>query len=161
MKVYIVTDGEYSDYCIEKVFSNKPAVEEYRKWHNITNAIEEYEVYDKPFEQSDGDKVMLIRVEGKVYPEAVVGINYTIRPDVITDLAKKRGVGFGSVGFNDYYTLYLYRYIPADLWDEEKCKAKYTKALHDLAGIAKAMLADGASVYDVECALREEEIEDE
>ena len=160
MKVYIVTDGEYSDYTIEKVFSNKPAAEEYRKWHNITNTIEEYEVYDEPFEQSDGEKVMLIRVEGKVYPEAVVGINYTIRPDVIPANAKKRGVGFGSIGFNDYYTLYLYRYIPAGMWDKEKCKAKYTKALCDLAGIAKAMLADGASVYDVECALREEEIEE-
>lgn len=29
MKVYIVTDGTYSDYGIERIFSNLPAAEDY------------------------------------------------------------------------------------------------------------------------------------
>ena len=55
MKVYIVTDGYYSEYMIEKVFSNRPAAEEYKEWHNIHNEIEEYEIYDEPFTKEDGE----------------------------------------------------------------------------------------------------------
>lgn len=68
MKVYIVTDGSYSDYMIERVFSNPDAAEEFKKWHNISNDIEEYEVYDEPFGANDGEKVMFIGVQGTVYP---------------------------------------------------------------------------------------------
>ena len=35
MKVYIVTDGWYSDYSIQKVFSNRVAAEEYKKYHEL------------------------------------------------------------------------------------------------------------------------------
>ena len=62
MKVYIVTNGEYSDYMIERVFSNREAAEEYKKWHNIHNEIEEYEIYDEPFLKEDGEPAMFIRV---------------------------------------------------------------------------------------------------
>ena len=47
MKVYIVTDGCYSDYRIVKVFSNKDAAEEYCTWHHIDNGILEFDVEDK------------------------------------------------------------------------------------------------------------------
>jgi hypothetical protein len=50
--------------------------------------------------------------------------------------------------------------VPADKWDEEKYKAKMTRALYDLAGIAKSLFAEGASVRDVEQALREVEEEE-
>lgn len=160
MKIYIVTDGCYSDYCIERVFSNRLAAEEYKKWHNIRNDIEEYEVHDEPFDQHDGEKVMFIGVRGTVYPEAVVDIRYDIRPDLINPARRA-----GSAGIIEYHTphpyvIHLYRYIPADKWDEEKYKAKYTKALYDLAAIAKAMFAEGASIRDVDQALRNEEIEE-
>jgi hypothetical protein len=161
MKVYIVTSGSYSDYIIEKIFSNKAAAEEYKKWHNIRNDIEEYEVYDEPFEKTDGDKVMFIEVRGTVYPEAMVDIRYTIRPEMV-----RADCTTGCTGCNgrtDYhkrvYTIYTYHYITADQWDEEKYKAKYTKALYDLAGITKAMFAEGATVRDVEQALRDKEID--
>ena len=156
MKVYIVTSGSYSDYMIEKVFSNKAAAEEYKKWHNITNDIEEYEVRDEPFEKLDGEKVMFIDVRGTVYPEAMVDIRYTIRPEMIrADRATSRN-GLAEYR-NGVYTIYTYHFVLADQWDEEKYKAKYTKALYDLAGITKAMFAEGATVRDVEQALRERE----
>ena len=161
MKVYIVTDGCYSDYTIEKVFSNKPAAEEFKKWCNITNEIEEYEVYDEPFEKTDGEKVMFIRVQGKVYPEAVVDIRYEIRRDLInSDRACRSGGGIMEYIKPGAFTLYNYHYISIDQWDEEKHKAKFTKALYDQAGIVKAMFAEGATVRDVEQALREQEIGD-
>lgn len=161
MKVYVVTDGYYSDYTIEKVFSNKPAAEEFKKWRNIRNEIEEYEVYDEPFEQNDGENVMFIRVQGTVYPEAVVDIKYETRPDLInSDRACRSGGGIMEYIKPGVFTLYNYHYISIDQWDEERHKAKFTKALYDQASIVKAMFAEGASVHDVEQALREREIED-
>lgn len=158
MKVYIVTDGAYSDYSIEKVFSNRSAAEEFKKWRNIRNEIEEYEVYDEPFEQVDGERVMFIRVQGTVYPEAIVDIRYEIRRDMINANRDCRS-GRGIVGYKNpkVFTLYNYHYIPANMWDEEKYKVKYTKALYDLASVAKDMFAEGATVRDVEQALRNKE----
>ena len=161
MKVYIVTNGDYSDYMIEKVFSNREAAEEYKKWHNIRNEIEEYEVHDQPFDELDGDKVMFIRVQGKVYPEAVVDIRYEIRRELINATRDKRS-GRGLLGYHKpgVFDVYNYHFVPVDQWDEDKYKAKYTKALYDLAGIAKAMFAEGASVQDVERALWDQEDEE-
>lgn len=152
MTVYIVTYGSYSEYTIEKVFSNKPAAEEYKKWHNITNDIEEYEIYDEPF--TEGERAMVIRVQGTVYPEAVVDIKFDIRPSMIYEGAITRGAGV--IGFqrnNGIFTIYNYKYIPADIWDEEKYKDKFTKSLYDLAGIAKSMFAEGATVDMINLAL--------
>lgn len=155
MKVYIVTDGCYSDYMIEKVFSNKAAAEEYKKWHNITNDIEEYEIYDEPFTKEDGERAMFIRVQGTVYPEAVVDISFNIRPEMCREWTKKRGAGIMEYKKPGVFVIYNYYYIPADKWDSEKYKNKFTKALYDLAAKAKAMFMEGASVRDVERTLGE------
>lgn len=161
MKVYIVTDGCYSDYTIERVFSNREAAEEYKKWCNFSNDIEEYELCDMPFGANDGEKVMFIKVAGAVYPEAVVDLRYEIRRSLInTDRTCRSGRGILSYTKPGVFTLYNYHYIPADIWDEEKYKAKFTKALYDLAGRVKAMFAEGASVRDVELALREADEEE-
>ena len=57
------------------------------------------------------------------------------------------------------FAIYCYRYVPADKWDEEKYKDLLTKVLYDYAGIVKAMFAEGASVRDIELALRTREEE--
>lgn len=146
MKVYIVTDGCYSDYSIEKVFSNRPAAEEYKKWHNISNEIEEYDLFDEPFTTEEGVKVMFIRVQGMVYPEAVVDVHYEIRPDLINkDRSITSGAGIIEYRKAKVFSVYNYHYVSAEKWDEEKYKAKFTKALYDYAAVAKSMLADGAN----------------
>jgi hypothetical protein len=158
MKVYIVTDGDYSDYMIEKVFSNRKAAEEYKYWHHIKNEIEEYEVADTAM---DTDKrYMFIRVSGIIFSEAVVDIKYDIHPATIPDTHNKRWVGFYDYNKHGSFTLYTDRYIPAEHWDEEKYKAKFLKVLYDLAAMAKAMFAEGASVRDVEQALRNKDEEE-
>lgn len=159
MKIYVVTDGSYSDYAIEKIFSNRLAAEEFKKWRRIRNDIEEWEVYDEPFGTNDGEKVMFIRVQGTVYPEAVVDVRYDIRPDLLRDWELSKGAGISSVPKPGVFNIYCYRYVPADKWDEEKYKELLAKVLYDYAGIVKAMLAEGASIRDVEMALRGREAE--
>ena len=158
MKVYIVTDGCYSDYMIKKVFSNHEAAEEYKYWHHINNEIEEYEINDEPFTKAEGERAMLIRVQGTVYPEAIVNIAYEISPTIISPgtITKSTGISnFYHYGIKSSFDLYTYSCIPIDNWDEKKYKDKFTKALYDIAAMAKAMFAEGASVQDVEQALAE------
>jgi len=160
MKVYIVTDGCYSDYMIEKVFSNREAAEEYKKYRGIRNDIEEYEIYDEPFTKDDGEKVMFIRVQGTAYPEAVVDIQFDIRPEMCHEGSITRGTGMMTYKRPGVFTIYTYRLVPADKWEEEKYKAKLTKALYDYAALARSLFAEGASVRDVELALRNKDEED-
>ncbi len=53
MKVYVVTDGDYSDYHIEAVFTDKEKAEIYAALH-CCNAVEEYDAdaidFDGEFE---------------------------------------------------------------------------------------------------------------
>ena len=159
MNVYIVTDGSYSDYMIERVFSSREAAEEYRHWKRIYNDIEEYQVHDKAFTKEDGEKAMFIKVQGTVYPEAVVNIIYDIRPTLLFEDARNRGAGV-ITNPKDAFTIYTYRYIPLDHWDEEKYKDKLTKSLHDLAATAKDLFSEGASPVMVDRALRDVEVEE-
>lgn len=162
MKVYIVTDGDYSDYTIQKVFSNKEAAEEYKYWHHIANEIEEYEVADTAMDTED-QRYMFIRVYGTSYPEAVVDIKYEINPQTISDNHIKRGAGlwdYRNYNKTGAFTLYNYHYIPAENWDEEKYKEKYTKALYDQAALIRSMFADGAEVDMINKVLRTTEEEE-
>ena len=153
MKVYIVTNGCYSDYMIEKVFSNRPAAEEYKKWRDIHNDIEEYEIYDEPFTKEDGERSMFIRVQGTVYPEAMVNIRYDIKPYMIYEGAITHGTGVMDYQRTGVFDVYTYHFIPVEKWDEEKYKNKFTKALYDYAAMAKEMFAEGATLDMVNLAL--------
>ena len=161
MKTYIVTDGSYSDYRIQKVFSNRDAAEEYKKWHNCSNGIEEYEVYDEAFTKDDGEKTMFIRVQGTVYPEAVVDIKFDIYPKMLDNRLIRKDVGINNLFCKQgTYEIYYYNYISADKWDEEKYKLKVTKILYDLVAVARNLLSEGASIYDTELALKDIDLED-
>ena len=160
MKVYIVTDGSYSDYTIERVFSNREAAEEYKKWHNIRyNEIEEYEIYDEPFIKEDGEQAVLVRVHGLVFPEAIVNFNFETSYRMIHDYAVLSGAGISSRSRDGGIGLYAYHYVPVEQWDEDKWRAKMTKVLYDYAAMAKDMFADGATMSMVDRALSNMEVE--
>ena len=161
MKVYVVTDGEYSDYNIQKVFSNIEAAEEYKYWHHITNDIEEYEVADTALDIEE-KRYWFIKVSGIVYPEAVVNIQYEIHPATINDRHIKQGVYVDTWEYKYRSTLKIwnYHYVSAENWNEEKYKEKYTKALYDQAALVKYMIADGADIDTIEKVLRKQEEEE-
>lgn len=162
MKIFAVTNGCYSEYAIERLFSNRSAAEEYKEWHGIRNEIEEFDVYDEPFIKEDGERAMLIRVQGIVHSEAVVNIRFETRHTMIHSYTKTRGAGITSLGrgSDTGFGLYIYRCVPISTWDEETWKAKMTKALYDLAAMAKSMFAEGASISMVEKALSGQDMED-
>lgn len=153
MKIYAVSTGDYSDYRIEKVFSNKEAAEKYKKYHRCNDYIEEYEVYDS-MEAADTESKpsMFMRVQGEVYPEALVNLKYEINPTVVRTGSITKGAGVhGFIG--NRFIIYTYRYIDEDKWNEEKCKAKLTKSLYDYTALVKDMIADGANKDMINLAL--------
>lgn len=162
MKVFVVTNGCYSEYDIERIFSNRPAAEEYKKWHGIRNDIEEFDVYDEPFIKEDGERAMLIRVQGTVYPEAVVNIRFETGHSMIRSYTKTCSAGITRMNYgpDGSFTIYTFRYVPISIWDEEKWKDKMTKHLYDLAAMVKSMFAEGASISMIEEALSEQDMED-
>ena len=157
MTVYIVTNGEYSEYRIEQVFSTKEAAEEYRKWHNIYNEVEEYHVHEEAFPDKSLQKVMFIDVHGLVYPEAVVNLTYNKHPDTIDNEVRRSYTSIHSSHMKNVFGMTTYMYIPADQWDEEACMERITKVLYDKAALAKALFAEGASITDVQSVLNKED----
>ena len=152
MKVYIVTSGCYDEYSIERVFSNEEAAKTFTKWFKGKCYIEEYEIEDKPFRLEDGEQCMFIRIEGSVYPEAIVDIKFNIEPVLCTESSVQwRGQGInGYQRNNNIFHLYLYRSIRLNDWDEDLYKSKLTDALNTLSKECKDMFAKGATLSEVE-----------
>ena len=46
MKVYVVTVGSYSDYRIDRIFTDRKKAENYKEWTYDANEIEEYDTED-------------------------------------------------------------------------------------------------------------------
>ena len=145
MKVYVVTSGSYSDYTIQKIFTDKAKAEEYKEWLDDSNDIEEYETEDG-------------LVVNKYYR---VLINYTkynnqeTAPSIrVTKQTFKDNYIWYSEGIdwqhNAYSELSLVRCIQAQNWNEEFYRNKFTKAIYDLMAIAQHHRAEGASVEDVQ-----------
>ena len=141
MKIYIVTRGEYSDYYIDRVFTDRAKAEEYREWCADANDIEEYETDDNCVV----DKYYHISVTYTVY----AGNRYE-KPTVRIEKCHAKCLGYASVSdyryatySNGYARLYLSRYIPEANWNEEFYTNRYIKAIYDLAAQAKQLLLEG------------------
>ena len=147
MKVYVVTAGSYSDYHIEKVFTDKAKAAEYAEWLCGSNPIEEYDTEDdlvvnKYYKilvsmrvydfKSDSPKVLILKeCEANFYSRGYI---------YYTDYHKYGG---------DYFDISFNRLIEAQNWNEDFYTNKYTKAIYDLAAIAKQKRAEGATEQDI------------
>ena len=139
MKVYIVTTGCYSDYCIDRVFTDRAKAEEYRKWCYDANDVEEYDTSD----DYHVNKYYKIWVTYRVNDD---GNNQ--KPHMRIETCCNPTRNFTSV--NDYHKyggkyidLTLVRYIPESNWNEEFYRNKYIKAIYDLAATARQLSFEG------------------
>lgn len=141
MKIYIVTTGSYSDYCINKVFTDKDKAEEYRKWCRDANDLEEYDTEDN----IEFQKFYYIRLHYRVNDdgrnsEPTVSVERCSREQIysnytaVSDMHKYGG---------KYMEITIIRFIPEQNWNEQFYINKYTKAIYDLAAIARQKLFEG------------------
>jgi len=123
MKIYVVTSGIYSDYCIQRVFLNKEKAEEYRLWLRNANEVEEYDTSDDVLIE----KKYHVYVELKWYPDKSEKINVSAFKDTESNSNYQR--------YTDYYDweqISISRIINAENYDEQYWKDKITKVAYDL-----------------------------
>ncbi|MEE1085015.1 MAG: hypothetical protein UH850_14910 [Paludibacteraceae bacterium] len=142
MKIYIVTCGSYSDYHIEKVFTDRKKAEEYQKWCLDANEIEEYDTED--------DCTI-----NKYYKIIVTYIKHdnersTEQPSVRVERCNSKCLGYVHVSDyhdryypNQYTVVTLVRYVSEANWNEEFYTTRYTKAAYDLMAQTKLLLSEG------------------
>ena len=140
MKIYIVTCGSYSDYYINKVFTDREKAEEYRKWCPEANEIEEYDTEDDCMI----DKYYKIVVDYSIY-----NYNRFEKPNIRIEHCNCKDDSW-TIVYDDRNTSYqphirviLRRYISEANWNEEFYTARYTKAVYDLMAQAKQLLSEG------------------
>lgn len=150
MKVYVVTSGEYSDYTIEKIFLDKEKAKEFAKWVPYANDIEEYETADDVC-YGKCYRVKATYVEGQK-------VRFDI--DKISECSNQQTF-VNYTYYKNKYELSIVRYIPEANWNEEKCKARMTKACYDYMGHIKYMLSEGAMEKDVLMALSQKANEED
>lgn len=148
MKVYVVTSGCYSDYTIEKVFTDRAKAEEYAEWLRDSNPVEEYDTEDDLVV----DKYYKIIVQMQTYDKQ------SNEPTVfIYKGCFKNEWNNGYTSYVDchkysgrYFEITICRLIPAQNWNEEFYRNKYSKAIYDLTAIAKQKRAEGATEEDIQ-----------
>lgn len=147
MKIYIVTAGSYSDYHIEKVFTDKEKAENYRKWCYDANDLEEYETEDD-FQFKGFYQVM---VEYKINDN---GRNDP--PKVSVTMCTNEHITINNTNVTDYHRyggkclrIWMLRHIPEENWNEEFYRKKYTKAVYDIAAIVQQKLIEGFTIEQI------------
>lgn len=148
MKVYVVTSGCYSDYTIEKVFTDEAKAEEYAEWLCNSNPVEEYDTEDNLVVE----KYYKINIYMKVYDTGNSEPNVHIYKECDKNSWGTRGIYYLDYHKREggYFEIYINRLIPAQNWNEEFYVNKYTKAIYDLAAIAKQKRTEGATEKDIQ-----------
>jgi hypothetical protein len=144
MKVYVVTTGSYSDYGIDKVFTNKEKAEEYAEWLEDSNDVEEYETDDNV----SFEKLHNVHVQMKVYDNGKEDLSYRVyktkdKCNSYTYLSDYHKYG------GDYIDITLSRYVTNENFNEEFYRNKYTKAIYDVLAIIRSKLADGYNEKEI------------
>jgi len=134
MKVYVVTAGCYSDYHIERIFTDKDKAEEYCKWCYDSNDIEEYDIDDN----IELDKYYRIDTRYENSPEQKPTI------EIQRVMEKQIYPAYTScVQYRQSIRLQIIRFIPEKAFDEELVTQKYTKVAYDTMAFIKQMLNEG------------------
>ena len=140
MKIYVVTSGIYSDYCIQRVFLNREKAEEYRLWLRDANEVEEYDTSDDvPIE-----KKYHIYVELKWYPDKSEKINVSAFKD--TESNSNYQI---YADYNDWEQISISRIVNAENYDEQYWKDKITKVAYDLRADVEYLKTEGLSYKQI------------
>ena len=144
MKIYIVTSGCYSDYTIEKVFTDRAKAEEYKAWLRDSNDIEEYETEDDLIV----NKCYEMHIDFTFFPDGQRGPN--VRIQKTTTPYRDYVAVDRAYGSSDGIRVFLKRTVNAENWNEDFYTEKYTKALYDYAAMAEQKLVEGCTIQDIQ-----------
>lgn len=149
MKIYIVTSGSYSDYGIEKVFTNKDKAEEFAKWCPDSNGVDEWDTED----ELNVEKYYRIVCQYKMYDNGkseapyITVYNCTNHNRVMNYTSLSDYHKFGG----NYIVLSISRFVKANENDDDKdfYRQKYTKVAYDTMAMIKQLHVDGYSYEQI------------
>ena len=131
MKIYVVTSGSYSDYCIKKIFTNKDKAEHFSRWC-YDSQVEEYETSD----------------EDAITPVYQVHFAFELSDNKHPYINIRKGIKDSPLSY--HYTLFNgygisgHRCISASNYKgDDYTKEKYTKVCYDLSAQIKQWLNEG------------------
>ena len=136
MKVYIVTSGIYSDYCINRVYIDKNKANEYAEWlANDHVTVEEYDISD----DDAIEKQYKIRIELKWYPNKEEKLIARSWKDCESDYNYNYYSNYSGI----WEELIVVRTVNADNYSEQYWKDKLTKFIYDLKAYVNQLKAEG------------------
>ena len=141
MKIYIVTSGTYSDYCIRRVFTNKEKAEEYREWLHDSNEVEEYDTSD----DMPTEKKYHVRVDLKWYPDKSEKTVVSAYKDTESNNDYQIYTNYN----NTWEQIVVVRIVYMDNYDEQHWKDKLTKVAYDLKAVVEFLKTEGFSYKQI------------
>lgn len=154
MKVYVVTTGCYSDYQIDKIFTDRQKAENYKEWTYDANEIEEYETEDNiVFEKF---YQVVVRYTEHLMPYDNTEPSVTITKCQSVDKYDTSSCYFSLNRWSQksVFDLTMVRFVPEQNWNEEFYVNKYKKAMYDYLAIVKQKMFEGCSEQDIQNLFR-------
>lgn len=142
MKVYIVSQGCYSDYNIDRIFINKQKAKDYSSWLN-NSRIEEYETSDDKENLKSTIIYLCLTVNDKeenVEYWSEQNSGFILR---FNDNSKTKEEFTQFSGDEEDFTIFIQRVIYDNNFNDEVYKNKYTKVAYDILPIVKQKLSEG------------------
>lgn len=138
MKVYVATDGFYSSYHICKIFDSREKAEEYKKYMNLENEIEEY-ILNKEFEKFITISMWLTyNIKNKTF-------SFTKNIHNTTERNKRRKY----IENDECKKVYCTVSIPANNFNNSSLE-KLKKSMYDLFYFIQQKRNEGYSIKDID-----------
>lgn len=142
MKVYIVTAGIYSDYHIERVFTDYDKAKEFSKWNEMY--LEEYDTDDN----IEINKGYEFNVCVKIDKNNDISISQGIF-EKTTEFYKDSTYLYDYSTINLGYELSITRYLKNDKINPEEYLDRLKKSAYDIAYVVKYNLSLGHSADQI------------
>lgn len=155
MKLYVVTQGEYSDYHIEKIFLDKDKAENYAKYHRAE--VEEWETDDEDYEIIKNG-YYYISLDYKFFQDARFKWFYKLTNYQVKQTYNKESNGTTKI--DQYYKekyFFVSRYVKDDTTQEEAIE-KVVKIAQDILTFVLDQLNQGASWEDIKKIYEEKQL---
>lgn len=160
MIIYVVTEGSYSDYGIDKVFLSKEKAEHYVKYMNGKYSYGDYRV--ETYETAD-EKYKIQPLYAKIKMDFMYRIDafnnhvvYVTDFRVSAESAEEKeepSTTFEVVENGMNYTL-IRTYVQGEDYDENSCLEKVKKIGFDLAAEITFLRSEGLSFKNIATALK-------
>lgn len=161
MKLYVVTQGEYSDYHIEKIFLDKKKAENYAEYHSTyyyKAQVEEWETGDEDYEIIKNG-YYCVSLNYMLFQDARFKWFYKLSHYQVEKTYKKDHIEKETINqfSRDDIEFSIFRYVKDEVSQEEAIE-KVVKIAQDILTFVLDQLNQGASWEDIKKIYEEKQL---